>query len=83
VVRFPAKVRHSLLKSVPTGMGPTQPPIQWVFGASSVGAKRTGSETDYSPPSSAVIKNLWIHTSTPPYVFKAWYLIKHTDNFTS
>jgi hypothetical protein len=30
-------------------MGPTQPPIQWVPGAISLGVKRLGSEADHSP----------------------------------
>jgi hypothetical protein len=28
--------------------------------------KRLGREADYSPPSSAEVKNAWRHTSTPP-----------------
>jgi hypothetical protein len=28
------------------------------------------------PPSSAKV-NMWNYTSTPPYVFMVWYLIKH------
>ena len=38
------------------------------------------SETYYSLPSSAVIKNPWIYTSTPPYVSKrgAWLSIGTT-----
>jgi hypothetical protein len=27
------------------------------------------------------VKNAWSYTSTPPYVFKAWYLVKHKDEF--
>jgi hypothetical protein len=34
-------------------LGPTQPPIQWVPGALSLGVKRLAHEADYSPPSSA------------------------------
>jgi hypothetical protein len=34
-------------------MGPTQPPVQWVPGALSLGVKRQGRETDLSLPSSA------------------------------
>jgi hypothetical protein len=34
------------------------------------------------PPSSAEVKNAWSFTSTPPYDFMAWYLIKHKGNFT-
>jgi hypothetical protein len=35
---------------------PTQPPIQWVDGALSLGVKRPGRETDHSPPSSDEVK---------------------------
>jgi hypothetical protein len=38
-------------------------------------------EADHSPPSIAEVKNAWSHTSTLPYVFMAWYLVKHR-NFT-
>jgi hypothetical protein len=47
-----------------TDLGPTQPPIQWVPGALSLGVKRPGGEADYSPPSSA--EDAWSYTSTPP-----------------
>jgi hypothetical protein len=36
-----------------TALGPTQPPIQWVPGAPSLGVKRPGREADHSPESSA------------------------------
>jgi hypothetical protein len=39
-----------------TALGPTQPPIQWIPGAFSLGVKRPGREADHSPPSSAEIK---------------------------
>jgi hypothetical protein len=63
-------------------LGPTQPPVQWVLGALSLGVKRPGREADHSLPSSAEVKNAWSYTSTPPYVFMAWCLVKHRDNFT-
>jgi hypothetical protein len=44
----------------------TQPPIQWVTGALSLGIKRPGREADHSPPSSSEVKNSWNYTSTPP-----------------
>jgi hypothetical protein len=34
------------------------------------------------PPSSAEVKNAWSYTSIPQYVFMAWCLVKHRDNFT-
>jgi hypothetical protein len=33
------------------------------------GVKRLGREADNWPQTSAVVKNTWIYTSTPPYVF--------------
>jgi hypothetical protein len=39
-----------------TALGPTQPPIQWVSGALSLGIKWPGRETDHSPPSNAEVK---------------------------
>jgi hypothetical protein len=48
-----------------TVLGSTQPPIQWVFGAVSLGVKWLGREADHSPPSSAEIKEcveLYLHS---------------------
>jgi hypothetical protein len=62
-------------------LGPTQPPIQWIPGALSLGVKLTRREADHSPPSSVEVKNAWSYTSTPQYVFMAWCLVKvkHRD----
>jgi hypothetical protein len=46
--------------------GSTQPPIQWVPGALSLGLKRPWREADHSPPSNTEIKNPWSYTSIPP-----------------
>jgi hypothetical protein len=63
-------------------LGSTQPPIQWIPGALSLGVKQLGHEADHSPPSSAKVNNSWSYTSTPQYIFVAWCLVKHRDNFT-
>jgi len=47
-------------------LGPTQPPMQWVLGAPSLGVKRPEREAEHSPPSNAEVKNVWSYTSTPP-----------------
>jgi hypothetical protein len=59
-----------------TALGFTQPPIQCVPGALSLGVKRPGREADHSPPSSAKVKNAWSYTSTPQYDFMAWCSVK-------
>jgi hypothetical protein len=64
-------------------MGPTQPPIQRIPGSVSQGVKQQGHAADHSPPSSTKINNMWSYTSTPPYVFMAWCLIKYRDSFIS
>jgi len=47
-----------------------------------LGVKWLRHETDHLPPPSAEVKNAWSYTSTHPYVFIAWYLVKPTDNCT-
>jgi hypothetical protein len=46
-------------------LGPTQPPIQWVPEAVSLGVKRPGREADHSLPSNAEVKKAWSCTSNP------------------
>jgi hypothetical protein len=70
------------LKTVQTGSGPTQPPAEWVLGILSPGVKRPERESDHSHLSRADVKNARSYTCTPQYVFMAWYLVKHRDNFT-
>jgi len=45
---------------------PTQTPIQRVPGAPSPGVKRPEHEDDYSPLSSAEVKNEWSYIFSPP-----------------
>jgi hypothetical protein len=68
----PGRVKNFLFStSSRPALGPTQPPIQWVPGHLSPGVKGPGREADYSPPTSAEVKKMWIYTSTPPYTFMA------------
>jgi hypothetical protein len=83
VVRFPEGTGIlSLRHCIQTGSEAHKASYRMVTGEYFVGAKRSGREADYLPPSSAEVKNLWRHTSTPPYVLGAWYLFKNGDNFT-
>jgi len=61
-------------------LGPTYPSIQWITESLSLGVKRLGREADHSP-SCPEVKNAWTYTPTPPYVFIAWYFVKHRANF--
>jgi hypothetical protein len=50
------------------GLGPTQPPIQWVPGLSR-GVKRPGRGIDHPPPSSAEVKErveLYLYSPSEP-----------------
>jgi hypothetical protein len=60
--------------------GTTQPPIQWVPGAFSLGVKRPGRETGHSHESSAKVTNAYLHSrNTPSYCGAK---LKHRDNLT-
>jgi len=72
-VRFPAGAGDfSLRRRIQTGSGPTHPTTQWEPEALSLGVKRVRREADYSPPSSAELKNAWSYTSTRRYAFMEW-----------
>jgi hypothetical protein len=65
-VRVPGRIKnfHFSIPSRPA-LGFTQPAMQWVPGALSLGVKRQGLEADNSPPTSPEVKKMWIFTSTP------------------
>jgi hypothetical protein len=55
---------HPLMQKRPA-LGPTQPPIQWVPGALSLGVKRSGREVGHSPQSGSEVKEcveLYLHS---------------------
>jgi hypothetical protein len=77
---FLTKILYSVSRPA---LGPTQPPIQRVPGALSLGVKRPGSEADHSPPSSAEVKEcveLYLHSPSTPSWCGAQ--LKHRDSFT-
>jgi hypothetical protein len=57
-------------------IGPTQPPIQWVTEAISLGVKRPGRKADHSPQSSAEVKNAWSYTLLAQYAYMVWWSVK-------
>jgi hypothetical protein len=57
-----------------TALGTTQPPIQWVRGALSLGIKGSGREADQSPQSNADVKNAWRFTSSSPILLHGMVL---------
>jgi hypothetical protein len=59
-------------------LGPTQPPIQWVPRALSLGVKRQGREAGHSPSSSAEVKEcVELYLRSPNTA-----QLKHMDKFT-
>jgi hypothetical protein len=81
-IRFPAgSGNFSLHHRVQKCSGVHTPSCPMDTRGSFPGLKRPGREADHSPPSSAEVKNAWSYTSTPLYVFMAWCLVKHRDNF--
>ena len=70
MVQFPACDKGlSLSLIIQTGWGAS--PVSHFVGARNFTplVKLLFHEADHSPPSSAEVKNEWIHTPTPPYVF--------------
>jgi hypothetical protein len=65
-----------------TALGPTQPPIQWVAGALSLGVKRPGREANHSPHLVPRSRKRGTIPPLPQYAFMVWCLVKHRDNFT-
>jgi hypothetical protein len=76
------RVKNFLFSTSRSPLGPTQPPMQWVPWARSLAVKRPGRESDYSSPTSAEVKKMWIYTSTPPHAFMTQYLATHRHNCT-
>jgi len=66
-------------------MGFTKPTIKWVSGALSrvggEGVERPWRAANRLPPFRPGFENAWSHNCTPPYVFKARYLVIHRHNF--
>jgi hypothetical protein len=52
--------------------GPTQPPVQWVPGAPSLGSKSAGAWSWSLPSPSAKVKNVWNYASVTPYIILVW-----------
>jgi hypothetical protein len=52
-------------------------------GGSSARLKQSERKAVQSSPPSADVKKEWSYTSTPPYAFMAWCLVKFKDKFTS
>jgi hypothetical protein len=73
-VRFPGRAGFLFAVASRPALGPTKPSIQWVSGGSLPGGKTAGA---WSWP----LTSTWSYTSTPAYVFMAWCLVRHRDNF--
>jgi hypothetical protein len=66
--------RYVFSKSTRPALGPTQPPMPWVAG-SLPGLKRPGRDVHHSPPSTAEVNTLCIHSwrgQRQVYLFLNW-----------
>jgi hypothetical protein len=73
----------SLHHSVQNGSGAHPPSfLSNGYRLLSLKVKQPDREVDSSPPSNDEVKNAWSYISTLRYVFMAWRLVKHRDNFT-
>jgi hypothetical protein len=68
-VRVPWVQDFSPLHVVRTGCAAHPASYSMGTGALSMGVKRQKREADYSPQTIAEVKNIWINTSSLPYVF--------------
>jgi len=65
---FESQRRHEIYlfsKTTRPPLGPNQAPIQWLPGASSLGIKQLGHETEHANPPSVKVKNQRCCTYTP------------------
>jgi hypothetical protein len=69
VVRFPAVAKFSNINLVHTVSGAHPAYYAMGTGDSFPEVKWSGREADYSPPTSAEVKKVWIYTSTLTYAF--------------
>jgi hypothetical protein len=68
-----------------TSLEPTQHPVQLVPAALSLGVRQLGREADYSPPSSAEVKECvdpYLNSPNTPSLSGTHFKKKHRDNFT-
>jgi hypothetical protein len=76
-VRFPVGAGNFLFTTASrTALGPTQPPIQWVTGALSLGVKRPGVKLTTHLHLVPRSKNEWNYTSTTQYALMVWLSVK-------
>jgi len=82
-VRFPTgKVFSFFRHRIQTAAG-THPASYTMDTGNSFSLGKASGTFDPSPPSSADFRNAWSYTSTPPYVFVAWYFVNLRDKFNT
>jgi hypothetical protein len=79
-VRIAASQDFFLHRNVHTGSGVHPPPVH-LYQDCFVGGKAARTWNKLSPLSIAEVKNAWSYTSTPPYVYMAWCLVKRHEQF--
>jgi hypothetical protein len=73
-VRIPVGAMDVSLRNVQIGSRSPPSPLSSEHRGSFQGLSQLEREVNYSPTSSAEVKNEWSYTSVPPYAFMAWTL---------
>jgi hypothetical protein len=81
-VRYSALVKVFFHLYVQAGSGAYSASVQCVQGAPFSGVERPRHEADHPLPSCAEVKNTYSYSSTFPYLFMMWCLIKLRVKFT-
>jgi hypothetical protein len=79
---MPSNSRDASLHAIQTGSTsqPASCPVI-IGGELSLAVKTPGHNIDQSPPSSAKVKDAWIHTSISLHIFMVWCSVKHMEHF--
>jgi hypothetical protein len=73
------KFTLSILHRTQNGFSSLPASLSMCTGDSIMRVTHPGPSAGHLPETTPEVKNVWACTSTPPYAFMAWFLIRHRD----